>query len=96
MCAFYHIAFWTNGYIQFPHLAPIMNRTNGELVGCLKYVKDGEKEKGIEILQYFAGLPSESEFNVQPLCAPFWHLACYWRVNHRHASGREPSHFFDR
>jgi serine/threonine protein kinase len=61
----YQVASWTNlnGYIQYP-LAPIANRTTGELVGCLKFVKDGAKE--IEILQYFAGLPSESNHCVRP------------------------------
>ena len=52
--------------MQFPHLAPIMNHTNGEPVGCLKFVKDGAKEKEIEILQYFAGLPSEFNHSVRP------------------------------
>ena len=43
-----------------------MNRGNGELVGCLKFVKDGAKEKEIEILQYFAGVPSEFNHCVRP------------------------------
>jgi len=50
----------------FSHLAPIVNRTNGELAGCLKFVKDGAKGKEIEILQYFAGQPSEVNHCVRP------------------------------
>jgi serine/threonine protein kinase len=66
MCAFHHIASWTNGYVQYPHLAPFVNRANGELVGCLKFVEDGKKENEIEILQYFASLPSEFNHCVRP------------------------------
>ena len=43
-----------------------MSRKSGKLVGCLKFVKDGEKEKEIEILQYFASLPSEFNHSVRP------------------------------
>jgi serine/threonine protein kinase len=43
-----------------------MNCTTGELIGCLKFVKDGVKEKEIEILQYFADLPSEFNHCVRP------------------------------
>ena len=46
-----------------------MSRKSGKLVGCLKFVKDGEKEKEIEILQYFASLPSE--FNHRLSVRPF-------------------------
>lgn len=67
MCAFFsHIASWTNGYVQYPHLAPIMNCANGELVGCLKFVVDGKKENEIEILQYFASLHSDFNHCVRP------------------------------
>jgi serine/threonine protein kinase len=66
MCAFHHIASWTNGYVQYPHLAPFVNLTNGQLVGCLKFVEDGKKENEIEILQYFASLPSEFNHCVRP------------------------------
>jgi hypothetical protein len=66
MCAFHHIASWTNGYVQYPHLAPFVNCANGKLVECLKFVEDGKKENEIEILQYFASLPSESDHCVRP------------------------------
>ena len=60
------MASWTNGYVQYPHLAPILDRASGELVGCLKFVEDGKKEDEIEILQYFARLPSEFNHCVRP------------------------------
>ena len=43
-----------------------MDRASGELVGCLKFVEDGVKEKEIEILQFFAGLRSEFNHCVRP------------------------------
>jgi serine/threonine protein kinase len=52
--------------LQFRHLAPIMDRTSGKLIGCLKFVKDGAKEGEIEILQYFAALRSEFNHSVRP------------------------------
>lgn len=61
----------SKGYIQHPNIAPIMSSTDGEIVGCLKFVKDGGKE--IEILQYLADLPSESNHTVRPIC--IWRVA---------------------
>jgi serine/threonine protein kinase len=43
-----------------------MDRTTGKLIGCLKFVEDGAKEREIEILQYLAALPSELNHTVRP------------------------------
>ena len=43
-----------------------MDRTTGEVIGCLKFVEDGVKEREIEILEYLAGLPSKLNHTVRP------------------------------
>jgi serine/threonine protein kinase len=43
-----------------------MDRTTGKLIGCLKFVEDGAKEREIEILQYLAALPSGLNHSVRP------------------------------
>ncbi|KAF8804869.1 kinase-like protein [Phlegmacium glaucopus] len=54
-------------YVAFgrPNIALIVNRTDAEMVRCLKFVKNGGQE--IEILQYLADLPSESNHTVRPI-----------------------------
>ena len=55
----------TNVLVQHPNIAPIVSCSDGQMVGCLKFVQDEGKE--IEILQYLAGLSSESNHTVRPL-----------------------------
>jgi serine/threonine protein kinase len=61
--SFNRLAFYTNVCTQYPHLAPIVDRTTKKLIGCLKFVED---EAEIGILQYLAALPSELNHTVRP------------------------------
>ncbi|KAG5650424.1 hypothetical protein H0H81_012315 [Sphagnurus paluster] len=54
-------------YVAFghPNIAPIQSLTDGQLAGCLKFVKDGGDE--VEILQHLAGLNFEANHTVRPI-----------------------------
>jgi len=49
---------------QFPHIAPVLDRTTKEPKAILKFVEQGAKEIGI--LLYLAGLRSELNHTVRP------------------------------
>ncbi|KAF8963443.1 kinase-like domain-containing protein [Flammula alnicola] len=59
-------------------MAPILRLSDGEMVGCLKFVKDGGKAKEVEILQYLVGLDVESNHTVRPM--RIWAITGGWII----------------